>query len=86
MAQDTAPGRPQNLAGQVQATAAVIVVGLDGSPTSWDAFAWAAGEANARATDSSPSMSCPQPNPQQRSGCPSTTQASSRPNRRSPMN
>jgi nucleotide-binding universal stress UspA family protein len=24
----------------------VIVVGLDGSPTSWDAFAWAAGEAN----------------------------------------
>jgi nucleotide-binding universal stress UspA family protein len=23
----------------------VIVVGLDGSPTSWDAFAWAAGEA-----------------------------------------
>jgi hypothetical protein len=29
----------------VGATAAVIVVGLDGSPTSWDAFAWAAGEA-----------------------------------------
>jgi nucleotide-binding universal stress UspA family protein len=24
----------------------VIVVGLDGSPTSWDAFAWAAGEAS----------------------------------------
>ena len=29
----------------VGATAPVIVVGLDGSPTSWDAFAWAAGEA-----------------------------------------
>jgi nucleotide-binding universal stress UspA family protein len=26
-------------------TAHVIVVGLDGSPTSWDAFCWAAGEA-----------------------------------------
>ncbi len=26
-------------------TAAVIVVGIDGSPTSWDAFDWAAGEA-----------------------------------------
>jgi nucleotide-binding universal stress UspA family protein len=26
-------------------TAAVIVVGVDGSPTSWDAFTWAAGEA-----------------------------------------
>jgi nucleotide-binding universal stress UspA family protein len=26
-------------------TAPVIVVGLDGSPTSWDAFSWAAGEA-----------------------------------------
>jgi hypothetical protein len=23
----------------------VVIVGLDGSPTSWDAFAWAAGEA-----------------------------------------
>src|SRR6478609_10887129 len=29
----------------VGATAPVIVVGLDGSPTSWDAFSWAAGEA-----------------------------------------
>ena len=28
-----------------RSTAAVIVVGLDGSPTSWDAFDWAAGEA-----------------------------------------
>ena len=27
------------------ATAPVIVVGLDGSPASWDAFSWAAGEA-----------------------------------------
>jgi nucleotide-binding universal stress UspA family protein len=45
MAQDTAPGRPQNLAGQVRAAAPVIVVGVDGSPTGWDAFAWAAEEA-----------------------------------------
>ena len=45
MAQDTAPGRPQNLAGQVRAAAPVIVVGVDGSPTSWDAFTWAAQEA-----------------------------------------
>ena len=29
----------------VDATAPAIVVGLDGSPTSWDAFSWAAGEA-----------------------------------------
>src|SRR6478672_5242720 len=29
----------------VGGTAPVIVVGLDGSPTSWDAFSWAAGEA-----------------------------------------
>ena len=29
----------------VGATATAIVVGLDGSPTSWDAFSWAAGEA-----------------------------------------
>ena len=29
----------------VGATAPVIVVGLDGSPTSWDAFSWAAGQA-----------------------------------------
>jgi nucleotide-binding universal stress UspA family protein len=33
---------PENPAGVRQP---VIVVGLDGSPTSWDAFAWAAGEA-----------------------------------------
>ena len=26
-------------------TPSVIVVGLDGSPTSWDAFSWAAGQA-----------------------------------------
>ena len=29
----------------VGATAPVIVVALDGSSTSWDAFSWAAGEA-----------------------------------------
>jgi nucleotide-binding universal stress UspA family protein len=33
---------PENAAGLSHP---VIVVGLDGSPTSWDAFAWAAGEA-----------------------------------------
>jgi nucleotide-binding universal stress UspA family protein len=33
---------PENPAGVRQP---VIVVGLDGSPTSWDAFAWASGEA-----------------------------------------
>lgn len=36
------PGIPRPPGG---ATAPVIVVGLDGSPTSWDAFSWAAGEA-----------------------------------------
>jgi nucleotide-binding universal stress UspA family protein len=35
------PGIPRRAGG---ATAPVIVVGLDGSPTSWDAFCWAAGE------------------------------------------
>ena len=29
----------------IGATVPVIVVGLDGSPTSWDAFSWAAGQA-----------------------------------------
>ena len=33
---------PENAAG---VSHPVIVVGLDGSPTRWDAFAWAAGEA-----------------------------------------
>jgi nucleotide-binding universal stress UspA family protein len=32
-------------AGAAVGTAPVIVVGLDGSSTSWDAFSWAAGEA-----------------------------------------
>jgi nucleotide-binding universal stress UspA family protein len=36
------PGTPGRAA---DATATVIVVGLDGSPASWDAFSWAAGEA-----------------------------------------
>jgi nucleotide-binding universal stress UspA family protein len=31
--------------GAAGGTAPVLVVGLDGSPTSWDAFSWAAGEA-----------------------------------------
>ncbi|MEA2501418.1 MAG: hypothetical protein QOD01_1529 [Actinomycetota bacterium] len=31
--------------GDGHGTPPVIVVGLDGSPTSWDAFSWAAGEA-----------------------------------------
>ena len=35
-------GSPDRAAG---AMAPVIVVGLDGSPASWDAFSWAAGEA-----------------------------------------
>jgi nucleotide-binding universal stress UspA family protein len=38
-------GSPNSPTGAGAATAQVIVVGLDGSPTSWDAFCWAAGEA-----------------------------------------
>ena len=45
MTQNTAPERPQNLAGQIRDAAPVVLVGVDGSPTSWDAFAWAAEEA-----------------------------------------
>src|SRR5712691_10056374 len=46
MAQDTAAMGSQDHPGQAAgATAPVIVVGLDGSPASWDAFCWAAGEA-----------------------------------------
>jgi len=37
-------GSPTSPAG-AGASTKVIVVGLDGSPTSWDAFCWAAGEA-----------------------------------------
>jgi nucleotide-binding universal stress UspA family protein len=45
MIRDTAVERTQNPASQADATAPTIVAGLDGSPTSWDAFSWAAGEA-----------------------------------------
>src|SRR5689334_19742761 len=45
MIPSTAPERPQNPEGQIRAAAPVIVVGVDGSPTSWDAFDWAAQEA-----------------------------------------
>jgi nucleotide-binding universal stress UspA family protein len=38
-------GSPNPPTGAGPSTAQVIVVGLDGSPTSWDAFCWAAGEA-----------------------------------------
>jgi nucleotide-binding universal stress UspA family protein len=38
-------GSPNSPTGAGATTAHVIVVGLDGSPTSWDAFCWAAGEA-----------------------------------------
>jgi nucleotide-binding universal stress UspA family protein len=42
MTQKEAEARATRLA---RTSAPVIVVGLDGSPTSWDAFSWAAGEA-----------------------------------------
>jgi nucleotide-binding universal stress UspA family protein len=46
MTQDIAPWGSQGLPGQAaDPTAQVIVVGLDGSPASWDAFCWAAGQA-----------------------------------------
>jgi DNA-binding MarR family transcriptional regulator/nucleotide-binding universal stress UspA family protein len=46
MTQDTAEMRSQDYPGRVAGgTAPVIVVGLDGSPASWDAFSWATGEA-----------------------------------------
>jgi len=44
MAQKEAEARAERL-GTVGGTAPLIVVGLDGSSTSWDAFSWAAGEA-----------------------------------------
>jgi nucleotide-binding universal stress UspA family protein len=44
--QDESDSRSQDFSvNSGQATPPVIVVGLDGSPTSWDAFSWAAGEA-----------------------------------------
>jgi nucleotide-binding universal stress UspA family protein len=39
------PGGREPLPGGGPLTAAVVVVGLDGSETSWDAFWWACGEA-----------------------------------------
>jgi nucleotide-binding universal stress UspA family protein len=44
--QDAAEARSRNYPGRVAGgTAPVIVVGLDGSSASWDAFSWATGEA-----------------------------------------
>lgn len=43
--QGTVPGPQDSPTRRGRATAPVLVVGLDGSSTSWDAFAWAAGEA-----------------------------------------
>lgn len=46
MTQDTAEMRSRDYPGRVAGgTGPVIVVGLDGSPASWDAFSWATGEA-----------------------------------------
>ncbi len=46
MTQDLGPRSSPGFAGQTtDPTGQVIVVGLDGSPASWDAFCWAAGQA-----------------------------------------
>jgi nucleotide-binding universal stress UspA family protein len=45
MAEGTETGGRPGAAGREDVAAPVIVVGLDGSPSSWDAFCWAAGEA-----------------------------------------
>ena len=45
MAQDTEAGRRPHAPDRNDVAPPVIVVGLDGSPSSWDAFSWAAGEA-----------------------------------------
>jgi nucleotide-binding universal stress UspA family protein len=45
MAQDTEAGRRPHAPDRNDVAEPVIVVGLDGSPSSWDAFSWAAGEA-----------------------------------------
>jgi nucleotide-binding universal stress UspA family protein len=42
---DSAVSGSQDSVGALSSTAPLIVVGLDGSSTSWDAFSWAAGEA-----------------------------------------
>ncbi len=45
MAQDMQAGQPRQAPDRNHVAEPVIVVGLDGSPSSWDAFCWAAGEA-----------------------------------------
>jgi nucleotide-binding universal stress UspA family protein len=45
MAQDTEAGQRPHAPDSGDGAPPVIVVGLDGSPSSWDAFSWAAGEA-----------------------------------------
>jgi nucleotide-binding universal stress UspA family protein len=45
MAQDTEAGRWPRASEHNDVAPPVIVVGLDGSPSSWNAFSWAAGEA-----------------------------------------
>jgi nucleotide-binding universal stress UspA family protein len=45
MAHDTEAGRRPHAPDRNGVPAPVIVVGLDGSPSSWDALCWAAGEA-----------------------------------------
>jgi nucleotide-binding universal stress UspA family protein len=45
MAQDTDARRRFDAPNRNETEPPVIVVGLDGSPSSWDAFSWAAGEA-----------------------------------------
>lgn len=45
MAQDTEAGRRPDAPDRNVVASPVIVVGVDGSPSSWDAFCWAAGEA-----------------------------------------
>jgi nucleotide-binding universal stress UspA family protein len=45
MVQDESAAPERNADSSINNAARVIVVGLDGSPTSWDAFAWAAGVA-----------------------------------------
>jgi nucleotide-binding universal stress UspA family protein len=45
MAPETEAGRRPEVPDHDDVAAPLIVVGLDGSPSSWDAFSWAAGEA-----------------------------------------
>lgn len=45
MAQDTDAGLRPDVPDRKSSASPIIVVGIDGSPSSWDAFSWAAGEA-----------------------------------------